>query len=67
MGQPTIFVGIDVSKDTLDAFVEALKEIAEVARTDPEELHAEPRSLPVGRFDEVTAARHPVLRWRRGG
>jgi glycine dehydrogenase subunit 2 len=51
------------SKDTLDAFVRALKDIAEVARTDPEELHAEPRSLPVGRLDEVAAARNPVLRW----
>jgi len=52
------------SKDTLDAFVEAMKAVAELARTDPAELHAEPRSLPVGRLDEVSAARHPVLRWR---
>jgi glycine dehydrogenase subunit 2 len=52
------------SKDTLDAFVEAVKAVAELARTDPAELHAEPHSLPVGRLDEVSAARHPVLRWR---
>jgi len=51
------------SKATLDAFVDALREIVEVARTNPEELHAEPRSLPVGRLDEVSAARKPVLRW----
>jgi glycine dehydrogenase subunit 2 len=52
------------SKDTLDAFAQAVKEIVELARTDPDELHAQPRSLPVGRLDEVKAARNPVLRWR---
>jgi glycine dehydrogenase subunit 2 len=40
-----------------------MRAIADLARTDPDELHAEPRSLPVGRLDEVAAARHPVLRW----
>jgi glycine dehydrogenase subunit 2 len=52
------------SKDTLDAFIDAVRAVAELARTDPDELHAEPRGLPVGRLDEVSAARHPVLRWR---
>jgi glycine dehydrogenase subunit 2 len=52
------------SKATLDAFTEALKEIVQLAHDDPERLHAEPLSLPVGRLDEVAAARHPVLRWR---
>ena len=51
------------SKATLDAFVGALREIIELARTNPDELRAEPHSLPVGRLDEVTAARKPVLRW----
>jgi glycine dehydrogenase subunit 2 len=52
------------SKATLDAFVAALRDIAETAERDPDELHAEPRSLPVGRLDEVGAARSPVLRWQ---
>ncbi len=52
------------SKETLDGFVEALREIVEEARTDPAALHEEPRTLPVGRMDEVEAARRPVLRWR---
>src|SRR5438105_11977796 len=52
------------SKQTLDAFVGAVQAIVELASTDPQELHAEPRSLPVGRLDEADAARHPVLRWR---
>ena len=51
------------SKATLDAFISAVREIVELATTNPEELHAEPRSLPVGRLDEVSAARNPVLRW----
>jgi glycine dehydrogenase subunit 2 len=55
------------SKATLDAFADALREIVELARTDPEELHAEPRTLPVGRLDEVRAARNPVLRWQPPG
>ncbi len=52
------------SKATLDGFAEALREIVELARKDPQALHEEPRSLPVGRLDEVAAARRPVLRWR---
>jgi glycine dehydrogenase subunit 2 len=51
------------SKATLDAFAAAVREIVEVARNAPDELRAEPRSLPVGRLDEVAAARNPVLRW----
>jgi glycine cleavage system P protein (glycine dehydrogenase) subunit 2 len=52
------------SRATLDAFAAALRDIAEVASRSPEDLRAEPRSLPVGRLDEVAAARSPVLRWR---
>ena len=52
------------SKSTLDAFADTVAEVVELARSDPERLHAEPVSLPVGRLDEVAAARRPVLRWR---
>jgi glycine dehydrogenase subunit 2 len=52
------------SKATLDAFTAAVKEIAQLAQDDPDRLHREPTSLPVGRLDEVAAARSPVLRWR---
>ena len=55
------------SKATLDAFVAALEEIVELARSDPGSLREEPRSLPIGRLDEVAAARRPVLRWRSSG
>ncbi len=52
------------SRATLDAFAGALRDIAETAERAPETLHSEPRSLPVGRLDEVAAARSPVLRWQ---
>src|SRR2546421_1547017 len=51
------------SKATLDAFAAAVRDIVRIARESPDELRAEPRSLPVGRLDEVAAARNPVLRW----
>ena len=37
--------------------------ILEEARTDPESLHAAPHDCAIGRPDEVTAARNPVLRY----
>ncbi len=49
------------SKETLDAFAEALAQIAEEARRDPELVHSAPHTAPVTRLDEVTAARKPVL------
>ncbi|MCE1195121.1 aminomethyl-transferring glycine dehydrogenase subunit GcvPB [bacterium] len=51
-------------KRQLDAFADALLAIAEEARTKPELLHAAPSTTPVGRLDEVAAARCPVLCYR---
>ncbi|MGE5584479.1 MAG: aminomethyl-transferring glycine dehydrogenase subunit GcvPB [Bacillota bacterium] len=52
------------SRDTLDAFVDAMIGIAQLAEKDPEALHTAPHKMVVGRLDDVTAARRPVLRWR---
>jgi glycine dehydrogenase subunit 2 len=52
------------SRDTLDAFAEALKRIAEEARTQPEVLHEAPHNAPRRRLDEVRAARDLILRWQ---
>ena len=49
------------SKQTLDAFVEVLLKIAEEAHTDPELLKSAPHITPVGRLDEVKAAKELVL------
>ena len=51
------------SKETLDAFIDAMKEIAREAEENPEILHTAPHNTPVRRLDEATAARKPNLRW----
>jgi glycine dehydrogenase subunit 2 len=51
------------SKETLDAFVEAMQKIAKEAEENPEILHTAPHHTPVRRLDEATAARKPDLRW----
>ncbi|MCP4639623.1 MAG: glycine dehydrogenase subunit 2 [bacterium] len=45
------------SKETLDAFCDAMIEIAAKVESDPEGLHQAPVATPVGRLDEVKAAR----------
>jgi glycine dehydrogenase subunit 2 len=52
------------SVETLDAFADALIEIAREAETDPQAIHDAPHGTPVRRLDEATAARNPNLRWR---
>jgi len=52
------------SIETLDAFADALIAIAHEADTDPEVVTTAPHATPLRRLDEVTAARHPNLRWR---
>jgi len=49
------------SKETLDAFIAAMIDIAERAKTDPESLRQAPISTPVSRLDETTAARKPNI------
>ncbi len=53
-------------KETLDAFASALNEIAAEAERDPQLLRDAPMTAPLRRLDEVTAARKPILRHRRG-
>jgi len=49
------------SKRGLDEFADALLQIAEEARTNPQLLHDAPHVAPVTRLDDVKAAREPVL------
>ncbi len=51
------------SKKTLDAYIDAMIEIAREAEENPEILHTAPHNTPVRRLDEVRAARQPDLRW----
>ncbi|MCL2003166.1 MAG: aminomethyl-transferring glycine dehydrogenase subunit GcvPB [Oscillospiraceae bacterium] len=50
------------SPETLEAFAAAMLEIAGLFKTDPDALKKAPRTTPVGRLDEVKAAREPVLK-----
>ncbi len=45
------------SKEAMDAFCDAMLEIADLVLRDPDSLHAAPVTTPVGRLDEVKAAR----------
>ena len=51
------------SKHTLDQFIAALRAILAEAAATPELVRSAPHSTPVGRLDEVAAARRPVLVW----
>ncbi len=53
------------SKEECDLFIDAMRSIAEEAATDPELVKTAPHHTRVGRLDEVTAARKPILRWKR--
>ncbi len=53
------------SKETLDAFIEAMRTIADRAVTRPDDLRAAPRTTPVGRLDETKAAREMDIRYQK--
>jgi glycine dehydrogenase subunit 2 len=50
------------TKESLDAFADAIEEILTEAETDPELAKNAPYSTPVRRLDEVRATRRPVVR-----
>ncbi len=52
------------SKEELDLFIHAMKQIAEEAAKSPELLIGAPYTTRIGRLDETAAARKPVLRWK---
>ncbi|WP_101844268.1 aminomethyl-transferring glycine dehydrogenase subunit GcvPB [Halobacillus sp. Marseille-P3879] len=74
---PTIYFPINVeeaimaepteteSKETLDAFVDAMLQIAEEAKNEPEKVQEAPHTTIVSRMDETTAARKPILRYQK--
>src|SRR3954447_10780549 len=51
------------AKETLDAFCDAMLEIAREAAESPESLKAAPHNRPVQRLDEVRAAKQPVVKY----
>ncbi len=53
------------SKETLDAFVDAMIQIAKEAEETPEVVQEAPHTTVVKRLDETTAARKPILKYQR--
>jgi glycine dehydrogenase subunit 2 len=62
MVEPTESEGLD----ELDRFIAAMRQIAEEAKTSPDLLKKAPVTTRRSRFDEATAARKPILRWKPG-
>jgi glycine dehydrogenase subunit 2 len=52
------------SKEECDRFIDAMQAIAQEAAANPELVKTAPHSTRVGRLDEVSAARKPILRWK---
>jgi len=53
------------SKETLDGFINVLIQIAKEVENEPEKVLEAPHSTVIGRLDEATAARNPILRYKK--
>ncbi|HWI48189.1 MAG TPA: aminomethyl-transferring glycine dehydrogenase subunit GcvPB [Rummeliibacillus sp.] len=53
------------SKETLDAFCDAMIQIAKEAEETPEIVQEAPHTTVISRLDETRAARHPVLKYQK--
>jgi glycine dehydrogenase subunit 2 len=54
------------AKETLDSFADAMVAIVREAEENPAVLKSAPHGRPVGRLDEVRAAKRPVLKYGFG-
>jgi len=52
------------TRATLDTFIEVMTRIAREAEETPELVKEAPHNTPIGRTDDVAAARKPVVRWQ---
>ena len=53
------------SKETLDGFISVMRQIAEEAKTNPDEVKTAPHHTPIGRVDDVLAAKHPITTYKQ--
>ncbi len=53
------------SKETIDGFIDVMRRIADEAKNDPELVKTAPHNTPIGRVDDVLAAKHPVVTWQQ--
>ena len=53
------------SKTTIDSFIEVMRLIAKYAETDPQRLKDAPLNTPIGRVDDVLAAKQPITTYKQ--
>jgi len=53
------------TKQEIDAFIDAMREIAKESEENPDLVKKAPHTTRIGRVDEAAAARKPVLRWKK--
>ena len=53
------------SKETLDGFISVMRQIAEEAKNDSELVKTAPHTTPIGRVDDVLAAKHPITTYKQ--
>ena len=53
------------SKETIDGFIDIMRRIANEAKETPDTVKSAPHNTPIGRVDDVLAAKHPVLTYRQ--
>ncbi len=53
------------SKETIDGFIGVMRQIAEEAKTNPDLVKSAPHNTPIGRVDDVLAAKHPIVTYRQ--
>ncbi len=53
------------SKETLDEFIDVMHRIADEALKEPDTVKSAPHHTPIGRVDDVQAAKYPVLTYKQ--
>lgn len=53
------------SKGTLDGFITVMRKIADEAKNEPDLLKTAPHNTPIGRVDDVLAAKHPIVTYKQ--
>jgi glycine dehydrogenase subunit 2 len=53
------------SKETIDEFINVMKQIAKEAKENPDIVKSAPHNTPIGRVDDVLAAKHPILTYKQ--
>ncbi len=53
------------SLETLDGFIAVMRRIAEEALSNPDIVKSAPHDTPIGRVDDVLAAKHPIVTYRQ--